>query len=270
MDEILKILPPHSFVLDLGAQRGSFASELTKATAIRLDYDPSEMKGELVVRGDAARLPFKDNVFKAIVANHSLEHFENLGGALREIGRVVRADGALFISVPDATTFTDRLYRWLARGGGHVNAFTSPIDIARLIEQETRLVHVATRTLCSSLSFLNQHCSAKPRPLRLILLGGGSEWSLFLYVWFSRIIDRLFGCRLSIYGWALYFGNIPAVVDTDINTNVCIRCGSGCPSAFLKQTGSVPSTGLGIQIYRCPRCSAANPYTKDVRQRVHA
>ena len=67
-----------------------------------------------------ASLPFQDASFDAVISNHSLEHFEQLQPALQELGRVLRPNGSIFIAVPDASTFADRLYRWLARGGGHV------------------------------------------------------------------------------------------------------------------------------------------------------
>lgn len=56
---------------------------------------------------------------------------------------MVASDGFLFVAVPDASTVTDRLYRWLAGGpapgGGHVNAFTSADETARRIEKAVGL-----------------------------------------------------------------------------------------------------------------------------------
>lgn len=260
MDEILTQLPADSFVLDLGAQKGSFASKRTKAKPIRLDAAPLQAGGELVVCANAADLPFSDRFFAAIIANHSLEHFENLRACLREIGRVIRNDGALFVSVPDSTTFTDRLYRWLACGGGHVNPFASATELARCIELETGLTHVATRTLYSSLSFLNRRNSFELPPRRLWLLGNGSEWSLAFYVWFSRFIDRMFGFRSSVYGWAMYFGNIAGPIDSSIRSNVCIRCGSGVSTSVLYQLDCIRSNSVGIRFYRCPGCATVNPF----------
>jgi SAM-dependent methyltransferase len=155
MHEIIANLPADSIVLDLGCAKGSFARANTRAAVVRFDRDlPTSIPSEVVVQGDAGRLPFRDSCIHAIVANHSLEHFEDLQDCLREIGRVIRPEGALFVAVPDASTFTDKLYRWLARGGGHVNPFVAPEQLVNAIEQATGLKHVATRTLCSSLSFL--------------------------------------------------------------------------------------------------------------------
>ena len=213
------------------------------------------------MRGDAARLPFAGAAFAAIVSNHSLEHFEDLGGALAEIGRVIERRGALYVAVPDASTLTDRLYRWLGRGGGHVNPFTSAAEVASAVEAATGLKLAAAKTLCSSLSFLNRRNSPRPMPWRLVPLGAGYEWTLFLWAWFSRRLDRLFGTRTSVYGWALYFGDIAEPVDTTTWVNVCIRCGSGFAIDFLRREGAVHRLVPGIRVYRCPQCGAVNPFS---------
>ncbi len=246
MHEILRSLPPSVIVLDLGCDQRSFDSTGTQARVVRLDRE----------------IQFPDQTFAAIISNHSLEHFDDLNGALREIGRAVHPQGALFIAVPDASTFCDKLYRWLARGGGHVNPFTSAKDLAGIVEQTTGLKHIATKPLFTSLSYLNRKNSPTPRPRRLILVGGGYEWSLFLFARLSRIIDRYFGTRLSMYGWALYFGHVPVEIDTSPNLNVCLRCGSGTPSAQLRRDGrgiaKIPAAS-----YRCPQCGAKNPFADD-------
>jgi hypothetical protein len=165
--------------------------------------------------------------------------------------------------VPDASTLTDKLYRWLARGGGHVNAFTSASETAAAIEQAVGLPHVATRSLCSSLSFLNRRNAPRPAPRRLLLLGAGCEWSLYLYAWLSRRLDRWLNTRTSIYGWAFYFGEIVQPIDTNTWVNVCIRCGSGHPAASLMRQAPVRLNFPGLRIWRCPKCGASNPFMND-------
>jgi SAM-dependent methyltransferase len=219
--------------------------------------------GERFVQADAARLPFADGTFAAVISNHSLEHFDDLAGALGEIGRVIAPDGALFVAVPDASTFTDKLYRWLARGGGHVNAFTSASETAAAIERGAGLPHAATRLLCSSLSFLNRRNAPGPAPRRLLLLGGGYEWSLFLYGWVSRRLDRWLNMRTSVYGWAFYFGEVAPPIDTATLVNVCIRCGGGYAAGSLMSEGLVRSRFPGIRVWRCPGCGAVNPFAGD-------
>lgn len=263
MHEILRSLSPAAFLLDLGSSRGSFAPSATSATTVRVDRDvPLKRQGGLFVQADAARLPFRSGAFAVVVANHSLEHFDDLIGSLREIGRVLDPQGALFVSVPDASTVTDKLYRWLSRGGGHVNAFTSCSDLVDLIERYAGCRHVATRLLYSSLSFLNRRNAPAPLPLRLLLLGAGYEWSLFLYAWLSRLLDRIAGTRTSVYGWALYFGSVPEGIDLEGWTNVCIRCGSGHAISALRSGGLIRSTFSIFWLYQCPACGAVNPFTR--------
>lgn len=266
MHEILRQLPRESAVLDLGCASGSFPPEATAATVVRLDIQPgrlqvAETRAARVV-ADAAHLPFRDAAFHAVISNHSMEHFVNLGAVLGELARVTRPDGAVYVAVPDATTFTDRLYRWLARGGGHVNAFRTEAEVARLIEKTSGLRHVATKPLCSSLSYLNQNHRNGRTPLRLAILGGGAEWTLWSYVLASRSLDRWFGTRLSIYGWALYFGAAPAPINTATWWNVCVRCGSGSPAAELLASGAVDRVFL-LRVFRCPHCGASTPFFMD-------
>lgn len=261
MDEILRSLTNGSRVLDLGSGAGSFDAASTKATVVRLDQE-LRCTG-LAVRGDASRLPFEHATFDAVIANHTLEHFEDLSCALAEIGRVVKPDGALFVSVPDASTICDRIYRWLSRGGGHVNPFSSAEELANRIETATGMKHVATRTLHSSLCYLNRRNARTRLPLRLWLFGGGHETPLVLWAWLSRFIDRKFHRRWSVYGWAFYFGAVPEPILAMAWINVCLRCGSGAPSSLLEESCLLPKRRLLPPRYRCPACGAVNPFARD-------
>jgi SAM-dependent methyltransferase len=264
MDELLQSLPQRAVVLDVGSGPGSFDWSASLFTVVRVDLECRPAPGSNFVQADVARLPFGDSSFEAVISSHSLEHFNNLAASLEEIGRVVKPSGALFVTVPDATTISDRLYRWLARGGGHVNPFSSAEELARRIERATGLRHVATRTLCSSLSFLNRrNCRTRP-PRRLLLLGGGTEASLLLLTYFFRMLDRLLGTRTSVYGWALYFGSVTPALNGGVWTNVCIRCGAGHPSQWLlDQRRVLRHLPLAPPVYRCPRCQAVNVFTDD-------
>lgn len=260
LHEILHNLAAGSIVLDLGCAGGSFDASSTAALVVRADSDsPPRSRGGLFVRCDAGLLPFKEFSFDAIVSNHSLEHFVDLSSALSEIRRVVKPEGALFVSVPDASTLTDRVYRWLYKGGGHVNPFTCDRKLAIEIEAATGLKHVATRLLISSLSFLNRNNCPQPQPRRMLLLGGGHEWTLCAYAWISRRLDRMFPLRTSVYGWAFYFGRVGETVDRSVRVNVCIRCGSGHPSSDLET-----KLALGcFRTFRCSCCGAVNPFLED-------
>src|SRR5450432_4300288 len=143
MDHLIAALPPGSRVLDLGARTGSFQTERSDLHLVRLDLEiPAARPAGAYVAADAARMPFAPRCFDLIVSNHSLEHFPELERTVREIGRVLRPGGALFLAVPDAGTLTDRIYRWLGHGGlgpggGHVNAFQSPGQVIGLVQEMT-------------------------------------------------------------------------------------------------------------------------------------
>jgi SAM-dependent methyltransferase len=246
--DLLFHLSPHARVLDLGARTGSFRSPRADLRIVRVDLEiPSTRLEGAYVSGDAARLPFADASFDAVVSNHSLEHFLDLNGAVREIGRVLKPTGALYIAVPDASTLTDGIYRWLGRGGGHVNPFRDPSDITSLVERLTGLSHRATLPLISGLSFLNRHnFSARP-PRKIALFAFGHERFVAVLIWLLKSVDRRFGTRLGHYGWAFWFGSaVPP--KQEIWWNVCVRCGSGHPDAALPHT----------RTYACPQCGGWN------------
>jgi len=260
--EILENLGPGQRALDIGSGAGSFPSSVGPFIPIRADLDRPVSPAANFTQADAARLPFADATFDAVISNHSLEHFHDLAGSLAEIGRVLKPTSALYVAVPDASTFCDRLYRWLARGGGHVNAFTSAQELAAIIQRATHLGHVGTRTLCTSLSYLNRRNLRTPSPKRLLLAGGGSEISLYLFSYFARLSDRVFGTRLSVYGWMLYFGNLTAPVGAEAWNNVCILCGSGAPSEWLRHLNLVRKRFF-LPVYRCPSCGTINLFSDD-------
>lgn len=264
MHEILRHLRDGARVLDLGSRSGSFDPGPYPFLTVRLDREcPGGSGSRNFVQADAARLPFPPTSFDAVISNHSLEHFEDLDGALKEVATVLKPGGTFFAAVPDSTTLTDRLYRLLARGGGHVNAFSSFRELVRRIEQGTGLRLSAARPLCSSLSFLNRRNHPSRPPRLLLLLGGGWEPPLRLLNYLFRLSDWLFGTRASLYGWALYFGPAGEPVSETVWSNVCVRCGAGHPAAGLLASGHVRRGHLFTRHYHCPHCGARNFFTPD-------
>jgi SAM-dependent methyltransferase len=83
---------------DLGDGTGAEPSAEAVAFAERRGIGP-------IVRSSAESLPFEDASFDLVMAFDVLEHIEDDQGALRELRRVVRPDGALVVTVP--------AYRWL-------------------------------------------------------------------------------------------------------------------------------------------------------------
>jgi len=263
MHEILRGLGPDALVLDLGARRGSFDPSSNPGRTVRLDIDaPAAAPSVFAVQGDAASLPFRDHCFDAVIANNSLEHFPQLTASLFEVRRTLKPDGELFVSVPDASTISDRIYRFFGSGGGHVNPFRSADEVASIVAGATGLPHRGTRTLFSSLAFL--HPANRGRALRLMLLLGAGEGALRWLTWLFRMIDRWIGTRLAVYGWALYFGSRGEPIDPVPWTNVCVRCGAGHSSASLLASDKLHRGALASR-YQCPSCGTWNLFTDDGR-----
>ncbi len=262
MHEILDHLPNRARVLDLGARDGSFpANQYPHLQIVRVDLTrPGQNTGGFVL-ADAAQLPFPANAFDAVILNHSLEHFDNLEGALAEVGRLVKPDGAAFVAVPDASTFSDRLYRKvLIEAGGHVNLFSSEADLAKLLTRYLGLPYAHSSVLYGSFDYLNPRNIADLSRTRHVAL---PEPLLFLLNATVRAVDRRFRTRMSVYGWALYFGRTGELVAPIPRTNVCLRCGTGRRSDVIERRGAVQRKWIFFRAYRCADCGALNPFSRD-------
>jgi SAM-dependent methyltransferase len=265
--EILECLREGALVLDLGSREGSYTDGTYPVRTVHLDIGVPQNRQGVFVQADAARLPFAARTFDAVILNHSLEHIRELKPALQEVGRVVRRDGAVFVAVPDATTFSDRVYRKVYRNlGGHVNLFDSATRLERMLAWYFGLPHVATRTLHTSMSYLNRRNTSEAVRLRQVRFAGLPETVLALVGAVARWMDRRFGSRLSVYGWAFYFGRIEQAVDTTPLENVCIRCGQAFTGEELKQRGL--ERRLLVTSYRCAGCGARNIFTSPNRRRA--
>lgn len=261
MQDILSILPPGSVVLDLGSGSGSFAPFPGPLRIIYADLHACTSAPTNFVICDASSLPFADSSIDAVILNNSLEHFHNLSLCIREIARVLSPKGFLYIAVPDATTLTDRIYRWLDPEQ-HINHFTSIDDVPRLFADAISIPLAGVRILHSSMSFLNRNNIAGRLQRKMVLFANGNEAVLRWLNLIIRYCDRLFNTRMSIYGWAYFFGR-GVFLNGSGWSNVCVRCGSGHPSSFLIQSGLVVRRRLLPAVYSCPRCGVRNFFIDD-------
>jgi SAM-dependent methyltransferase len=257
-------LPPGARVLDVGCREGSFRAEAYEFQTVRADLNVPPAVSVAFVQADAVQLPFPSRTFDAVILNHCLEHFVRLKPALQEIGRVVKRGGAAFVAVPDARTLTDRIYRKVFKNaGGHCNLFGSSAELEKMLAWYLGLPHVATRTLHSGLTFLNGRNLAQGPYLRSeAKFRGIWEPALARLNASLRLLDRRFGTRLSVYGWALYFGTVPEAVDPRPMVNVCVRCGQGLPFVEIRDRARA-KPGVLVQRYVCPACGAANLGLRD-------
>ena len=116
--ELLDALPACAHVLDAGCGPGSWdyarRSDL-QITGFDVKFPPGPpvlRSGLRVFRGDLARLPLREDAFDLTVCHYVLEHVTELEACCDELARVTKPGGTLYLSVPRAAAFDDRLYRF--------------------------------------------------------------------------------------------------------------------------------------------------------------
>ena len=254
---------PRSYrILDLGCGSGSLPAQLAGLNVAGVDVDvsaPVRNAGFPRACAESHELPFAGRSFDLVICHHSLEHVRDFPGTVREIRRVLRPQGRLFVTVPDGRSFSDRLYRLLLCGGGHVQRFTFQA-IVDAIESGTGLHLAGSQELCSSFLFVDkQNFVPAPRgrlpgplPRRMRWLGTLPRWffagaRIFLNL-ATRLNDRCFRTSASRYGWALAFTPDKKLLEEEpVAINVCMHCGAG----FDEEPA-------GRWTYRCPFCSGSN------------
>ena len=89
-------------ILDVGCGNPSLdLSPIEGEDVIHIDVDPKSF--HLEVQCDAHALPFKENIFATVYANHILEHLDDPIKALKELRRV--STNLVIIKVPNASYF---------------------------------------------------------------------------------------------------------------------------------------------------------------------
>jgi ubiquinone/menaquinone biosynthesis C-methylase UbiE len=101
--------PPGCLTLDLACGEGRLSRRLGElghrvvgvdASPTLVSFAASHDNAEPAVLGDAAALPFGDEVFDLVVASMCLHDIDDLPGALREAARVLKRAGRLCAAIP--------------------------------------------------------------------------------------------------------------------------------------------------------------------------
>jgi SAM-dependent methyltransferase len=116
--ELIDAAAPKARVLDAGCGPGSW--DYTRRpdlniTGFDIKFPPGPPKPRAaleVFRASLARLPLRGDVFDLTVCHYVLEHVTELGACCDELARVTKPGGTLYLSVPRAAAFDDRLYRF--------------------------------------------------------------------------------------------------------------------------------------------------------------
>jgi len=118
LHELTAAAPSGARVLDAGCGPGSWAygeRPDLRVTAFDIKFPPgppAKAPHVAVFRADLARLPLQDACFDLTLCHYVLEHVTALGPCCDELARVTRPGGTLYLSVPRAASFDDRLYRF--------------------------------------------------------------------------------------------------------------------------------------------------------------
>jgi SAM-dependent methyltransferase len=116
--EMIAAAPAGARVLDAGCGPGSWPYALRpdlNITGFDIKFPPgppAPSPNVTVFRGDLARLPVRTGAIDLTVCHYVLEHVTELEACCDELVRVTSPDGTLYLSVPRAAAFDDRLYRF--------------------------------------------------------------------------------------------------------------------------------------------------------------
>jgi SAM-dependent methyltransferase len=117
LHELLDAAAPGARVLDAGCGPGSWDYARhpgLDVTGFDIKFPPGPPRGRSrgILRADLARLPFRGGAFDLTICHYVLEHVTELGPCCDELARVTGPRGVLYLAVPRAASFDDRLYRF--------------------------------------------------------------------------------------------------------------------------------------------------------------
>jgi len=141
-------------ILDIGAGRGNHYACLMReqpaVTYFALDLSPNLLQchpcaADHLTLGDAMRLPYSDDCFDIVMANHMLYHLADIETGLAEIKRVLKPGGRVLAatdslqSLPELQVLIRRAIVLLSKNGAMLNPPTFPSE-AFALENGTRML----------------------------------------------------------------------------------------------------------------------------------
>lgn len=179
-------------VLDVGCGRG-----FPRDTVVRLGGSYTGVDFVITaspcpkIQGDAARLPFADGSFDALLCIDAMEHFPDLDGAAREFRRVLKPGGYWFLSAPNYANVAGLVKRVYEAAGWYERDTWAPFR--RWQPQELEQPLTAGRV---------RRCALAAGFSQVTRIGHGPEVGLGLFPWIDHPrtpdavrfrLQRLFG-----------------------------------------------------------------------------
>jgi SAM-dependent methyltransferase len=118
LHELIDAAPAGARVLDAGCGPGSWRyGDRPDLRVVAFDVKfppgpPARAAHVGVFRGDLARVALRDGLIDLTLCHYVLEHVTALEACCDELARLTRPGGTLYLSVPRAASFDDRLYRF--------------------------------------------------------------------------------------------------------------------------------------------------------------
>ncbi len=116
-------LPKNATLLDVGCWDGELTEEVRKQIGLKsentygIDFFDNVLKEAKKKKLNVAKVdlekdkfPFKDNFFDVVICNQVFEHLKNIYQPIDEIHRVLKKGGYLIFSVPNLSSFHNRLF----------------------------------------------------------------------------------------------------------------------------------------------------------------
>ncbi len=254
--ELVAAAAPGARVLDAGCGPGSWPyGERADVRIASFDIKyppgpPAPAPHVVVFRADLARLPLRSESFDLTVCHYVLEHVTALAPCCDELARVTKPGGTLYLAVPRAASFDDRLYRfagWFARIA--LLKFRKRIEHQQRFDLEKLLGLFGSRGL---------------EPLALARVPAGFSWMndprtkklqgpfTDALAWLHRAtgLDLAKDANLVITFRRTGAQDARAVPRERRVTHVCRECGE---HAVLAPPAPLPAT------WECPWCEKPNP-----------
>lgn len=135
----LNLLPFHKEgrILDVGCNNGLYLHLLKnlgwQVWGVEIDRNAYKLAKELNINifcGNLEEAGFSESFFDVVRLNQVLEHIPDPKKTIKEARRILKKDGKLYISVPNARSFAFFLFKDAWLGTGHVQGF-SPCSMKR-------------------------------------------------------------------------------------------------------------------------------------------
>jgi SAM-dependent methyltransferase len=200
-------------VLAVGCGDGTEAAvlgELLESTVVGVDVEDEfhpDARGRVeLVLADARRLPFPDGSFDLVFSYHALEHIPEPEKAVREMRRVVRPGGGVWVGTPNRS----RLLGYL----GSRDASTRDKIVWNLAEWRTRLRGRFRNELGAHAGFTRRELSRLLDPEFEVVEDDTSAYYALLYPRHRRLLAAFERLRLARFLYpSIYFAGHPGRTD---------------------------------------------------------